>query len=60
MKKCSKHPKYRGKRQPKHECLDCLNFYFKQHTAPRAPIKHTKIFKDGKTYNRKTKHKNQE
>lgn len=60
MKKCTKHPKYTGKRQPKQQCLDCLNFYFKLHSAPRAPIKPTRLFKDVKTYTRKNKHKKED
>lgn len=57
MKKCERHPKYRGKRQPKYECLGCLSLYFKMHSSPRAPHKPTKQISSGKIYTRKPKHR---
>jgi rubredoxin len=58
--RCSKHPKYMGKRQPKYECLGCLNLYAKMHTSPRSPHKPTKTFKTIKNYSRKSRHKGKE
>lgn len=55
MKKCTTHPKYKGKRIPKHECLGCLNFYIEMHRSPRAPIKPTRVMKDKTKYDRKKK-----
>lgn len=36
---CSKHPKYRGKGKPKHECYECLSLYekFGMKRIPIAP-----------------------
>lgn len=56
MKKCEKHPKYKGKKKPKHECLACLNMYL-SYQKPRMPIKPTRVIKDKSKYNRKEKHK---
>jgi len=56
MDRCAKHPKFTGKRQPKYQCLGCLNLYIKMHTSPRAPHRTTKAFKSAKTYTRKIKH----
>lgn len=58
--RCSKHPKYTGKKQPTNECVECLNIYIKLHSAPRAPIKPTKVIKDKIKYTRKSKHKNKD
>ena len=58
INKCTKHPKYNGKRQPKYECLGCLNLYVKLHLKPRSPHKPTSQMKDKRAYTRKTKHKN--
>ena len=60
MKKCLKHPKYKGKKTPKYECVDCLNYYYKLKTGIRFPIKHTKTHKDKSKYKRKPKHKEDE
>jgi hypothetical protein len=57
---CMKHPKYKGKRQPKYQCLGCINLYMKMHSAPRSPHKPTKMFKTVKDYSRKNKHKDEE
>lgn len=54
---CNRHPKYTGKKIPKYECTCCLSIYFKLHSAPRAPIKPTKVIKDKTKYIRKTKHR---
>lgn len=47
MKKCEKHPKYKGKRIPSNQCEDCANFYLTLQT-PRAPILPTKVVPDKK------------
>jgi len=57
MNKCSKHPKYKGKKTPSNECTECLTLYFKMHSSPRAPIKPTRVIKDKTKYTRKDKHK---
>ena len=57
MNKCIKHPKYKGKHLPKHECTECLSLYFKMHTAPRVLPRPTKTIKSKKQYSRKDKHK---
>jgi hypothetical protein len=57
--KCSKHPKYKGKKLPKTECTECLTIYLKLKT-PRLPLKPTKVFKDKSKYTRKNKHKEKE
>lgn len=55
MDKCNKHPKYKGKRKPKHECLTCLSYYLTLSNRPRVIPKPTKIIKDKTKYNRKKK-----
>ena len=57
MEKCSKHPKYNGKKVPTNECTCCLTLYFQMHSAPRAPIKPTRVVRDKTKYRRKEKHK---
>ncbi len=60
-KQCDKHPKYNGKKEPKHQCLDCLNLYFFMHqTKSRVLPMPTKIITDKTKYNRKKKHKNKD
>ena len=54
MKKCDKHPKYKGKRIPKHECTTCLEIYM-AFRAPRVLPMPTKVIKSKKIYNRKKK-----
>ena len=56
-KKCAVHPKYTGKRQPKHQCFGCLNLYLNLHTAPRVQHRPTKVVGSKKTYCKKLKHK---
>jgi hypothetical protein len=58
--KCSKHPKYKGRKKPKYECVECLSIYLLLHSQPRAVHKPTKAIPSKKTYNRKKKHKNKE
>lgn len=55
--KCAKHPRYKGKRAPKRECLECLSLYamFGMIRKPIAPP--TRSFKDKSKYTRKSKHK---
>lgn len=53
---CKKHPKYDGKKKPKHECAGCLAIYL-QLLTPRAPHRPTRSFRDQSKYSRKTKHK---
>jgi len=60
MKKCEKHPKYKGKRKPKNECPGCLAFYLLLKNKPRVLPMPTKVIKDKSKYNRKKKHKNKE
>ena len=60
MEKCLKHLKYNGKRLPKYECLECLNYYYKLKTGLRAPIKATIKHRDKSKYTRKIKHKKEE
>lgn len=55
--KCEKHPKYKGKRKPKYECVACLNIYLLLNSKPRVLPKPTKVFKDKSKYTRKEKHK---
>lgn len=57
MKRCSKHPKYNGKKKPTNECGDCLVFYLAIKAKPRMLPKPTKVFKDKSKYTRKKKHK---
>ena len=57
MKRCSKHPKYNGRKKPKFECMDCLNFWLNMSKKPRFGIKRTKVQKDKTKYNRKEKYK---
>ena len=57
MEPCKKHPKYTGKRIPVKQCTECLTYYYSKHTAPRAPIKPTRIVRDKTKYRRKEKHK---
>lgn len=57
MEKCKKHPKYGGRRLPKHECTECLSIYFKLHKSPRVLPKPTKVIKDKSKYTRKKKYK---
>lgn len=52
MKKCLKHPKYKGKGKPKHECTECLSMYLALR-APRVLPKPTRVIKSKKLYNRK-------
>ena len=54
--KCFKHPKYKGKHLPKHECTKCLSIYFALQ-KPRVLPMPTKVIKDKTKYNRKDKHK---
>jgi len=56
MQKCKKHPKYNGRRLPKHECTECLSLYLSLHKTPRLLPKPTKVIKDKTKYNRKKKH----
>ena len=54
MKMCIKHPKYKGKRKPKHECTICLEMYL-SFRVPRVLPMPTKVIKSKKVYNRKKK-----
>jgi len=58
--KCPKHPKYKGKKVPKYQCIECLALYFKMKSKPRVLPMPTKIIKDKTKYNRKKKHKDEE
>ncbi|CAB4125514.1 hypothetical protein UFOVP53_157 [uncultured Caudovirales phage] len=54
MKTCIKHPKYKGKREPKNECYGCLELYTMLR-IPRVLPMPTKVIKSKKVYNRKKK-----
>ena len=54
--KCEKHPKYTGKRKPKHECTGCLALYLLM-KKPRVLPMPTRVVKDKTKYTRKKKHK---
>ena len=56
MKTCPKHPKYKGKGKPKHDCYTCLGLYIAL-SKPRMLPRPTKVIKDKTKYNRKNKHK---
>ena len=58
--KCDKHPKYKGVKKPKHECMECLQIYIKLNNKPRVLPMPTKVIKDKSKYNRKDKHKKSE
>lgn len=58
--KCDKHKKYKGRRKPKYECVDCLSLYLLLKNKPRVLPMPTKIIKDKSKYNRKKKHKDKE
>lgn len=56
MKTCPKHPKYKGKKEPKRECPDCLALYLTFGLRPRGkPIPPTKVIPDRSKYSRKRK-----
>ena len=57
---CDKHPKYKGKKKPKYECIDCLNFYLLLKSKPRVLPMPTKVIKDKTKYNRKKKHRDKD
>ena len=57
MKKCTKHPKFNGKKLPKHGCVECLNIYLKVRVFGRKlPAPPNKVHKSAKTYTRKPKY----
>jgi hypothetical protein len=51
---CPRHPRYKGKSKPKHECTICLQMYIALR-KPRVLPMPTKVYKDKKKYNRKKK-----
>jgi len=53
---CEKHPKYRGNKKPKHECVVCLSLYLLLKNKPRILPMPTKKFRDKSKYNRKKKY----
>lgn len=55
MKKCLKHPKYKGKAKPPH-CEACIKLFLSLKKL-RIPIRYEKIVKSKKEYTRKEKHK---
>ena len=55
--KCIKHPRYRGKRKPKRECLECLSLYAMLGMVRKPTAPPTKTFKDKSKYTRKSKYK---
>ena len=50
--KCTKHPKYKGKRKPNYDCVECLELYLIMQ-KPRVLPKPTKKHKDKSKYDRK-------
>lgn len=63
MNKCPVHPKYKGKKKPKHsdnkDCR-CAEIYLTLKSKPRILPKPTKVMKDKSKYTRKKKHKDKE
>lgn len=58
MNKCQVHKKYTGKRFPKTQCMDCLNYYISLGKLTRKPLPPpNKVHKDKTKYTRKKKHK---
>lgn len=58
MEKCIKHPKYKGKKKPTHQCGKCMGMYLNLKARPRLPMpKPTQSHKSPKDYTRKPKHK---
>jgi hypothetical protein len=56
IKSCKKHPKYKGKKIPKYECVDCLSLYSSiTINKPRVPLKPTRVIKSKKIYSRKVR-----
>ena len=61
MKKCTKHPKYNGKKTPIYACMGCLNLYLNLRVFGRKlPSPSNKVHKSKKTYSRKDKHKSKD
>ena len=60
--KCSKHPKYKGRKMPDYKipCTECLSIYLTLKNKPRMPHKPTRVIPDKTKYNRKKKHKEEE
>lgn len=57
MEKCTKHPKFNGKKKPSYQCGKCLGLYL-QLKGRRIPVpKPGYSFKTIKDYSRKNKHK---
>ena len=52
-KQCEKHPKYKGKRKPKYQCVACFNLYMTLHKTPRLLPMPTRVIPDKTKYNRK-------
>lgn len=57
MKNCPKHPKYNGRKKPKHKCLTCLALYSLIFLKPRLAHIPTKVVKSKKIYDRKKQDK---
>lgn len=57
MKRCSKHPKYKGNKAPTNQCGECLSLYtaLKGHRVPIPPP--NKVHRDKSKFYRKEKHK---
>ena len=57
MSKCKKHPKYTGKRKPKTQCIECLNYYISLGKMRRGVMPPpTKVIPDKTKYSRKKKY----
>ena len=51
---CPKHPRYRGRGRPRHECVTCLAMFLFRQSLGRAPIMATKVSSpSAKIYKRK-------
>jgi len=61
MKKCKKHPKYKGSKIPSNGCSECFNYYMSLYKGRSRlpPLPRNKVVKDKTKYNRKKKFKNE-
>lgn len=57
-KKCPKHPKYDGRKEPDNECIDCLAWHLHvNRSKTRIPVKPSRSHKDESKYQRRLKHR---
>jgi len=55
--KCSKHPKFTGRKVPKHQCGACFSLYMALNNKPRVTPRPSRPMRDKSKYSRKTKHR---